>query len=310
MIDHIAPWPVDNVDRRSRIALYRNYLDWCEENGEKPLANKVAGKKFSQIGIESKQVRAGGGKREWQYILDRSKIIAKLRESGLGDIEEISDIPQDELPANEGTDIPIFNVPEAPPKTIPTTPSKEKIVPPPSKDKKASNQDDSTQALFDYVTEDTRAPVALTSGTSETSKRPEPVIDEPETCKSPKSIKSSNEVSSAILLNRAQREQRLRKWAIDHGEYPDVFMTITEKDVRLSHEYRDRMMSDADAIDFAKENGIDVNEIFYMSRRERLISEEIYLRNFENAGKPRTYVYDDEEWQKGISILQENGHLW
>jgi hypothetical protein len=47
-----------------------------------------------------------------------------------------------------------------------------------------------------------------------------------------------------------------------------------------------------------------------MSRRERLISKEIYLRNFENAGKPQTYVYDDEEWQKGISILQENGHLW
>ena len=70
------------------------------------------------------------------------------------------------------------------------------------------------------------------------------------------------------------------------------------------------MMSDADAIDFAKKDSMNVNDIFYMSRRERLISEEIYLRNFENAGKPRTYVYDDEEWQKGISILQENGHLW
>ncbi|RIB24299.1 hypothetical protein C2G38_2032006 [Gigaspora rosea] len=42
-------------------------------------------------------------------------------------------------------------------------------------------------------------------------------------------------------------------------------------------------MSDADAIEFAKENGIDVNKIFYMSKRERLISEEIYLRNFEDA---------------------------
>ncbi|GBC36241.2 hypothetical protein GLOIN_2v1814667 [Rhizophagus irregularis DAOM 181602=DAOM 197198] len=52
-------------------------------------------------------------------------------------------------------------------------------------------------------TKDTRAPVAPTSGTSETSKRPEPVIDEPETYKSPKFIKSSNEVSSAIVLNKA-----------------------------------------------------------------------------------------------------------
>ncbi len=70
------------------------------------------------------------------------------------------------------------------------------------------------------------------------------------------------------------------------------------------------MMADADAIDFAKEDDMDVNDIFYMSRRERLISEEIYLRNHEDAGNPRAYVYDDEEWQKGISILQENGYLW
>ncbi|PKK55830.1 hypothetical protein RhiirC2_801408 [Rhizophagus irregularis] len=114
------------------------------------------------------------------------------------------------------------------------------------KDKKADKQNDLTQDLFDYMSENTRAPVT----------------------------------------------------------------SISEKDIRLSHEYRDRMMSDADAVNFAKEDGIDVNDIFYMSRRERLISEEIYLCNFENAGKPQTYVYDDEEWQNGISILQENGHLW
>ncbi|GBC00355.1 hypothetical protein RclHR1_38230001 [Rhizophagus clarus] len=255
-------------------------------------------------------------------ILDCFKIVAKLRESGLDDIEEFSDTLQDDIPTNKGsqnetTDIPIFNVPETVlegptiyQNIIPFQPKKNTPPPNTSKDKKASNQDDLIQALFDYMAEDTCALVAPTSGTSETSKRPEPVIDKPETCKSPKPIKSSNEVSSAILLNRAQREQRLRKWATDYGEDPDVFVTITEKDIRLSHEYRDRMMSDADAINFAKEDGIDVNEIFYMSRRERLISEEIYLRNFENASKPRIYVYDDEEWQKGISILQKNGHLW
>ncbi len=87
-------------------------------------------------------------------------------------------------------------------------------------------------------------------------------------------------------------------------------MTITEKDVRVSHEYRDKMISDADAVDFAKEDGMDVNDIFYMSRRKRLISEEIYLCNLENAEKSQTYVYDDEEWQKSISILQGNGYLW
>src|SRR5581483_5271800 len=108
---------------------------------------------------------------------------------------------------------------------------KNKPSPNTSKDKKASNQDDSTQALFDYVTEDTRAPVVSTSGTSETSKRPEPVIDKPETIELLESNKpiskntntlpketnvkpdlskpSSNELSSAILLSRAQREERL-----------------------------------------------------------------------------------------------------
>ncbi|KAG9291289.1 hypothetical protein G9A89_021791 [Geosiphon pyriformis] len=47
-------------------------------NGEKPLTSRVAGKKFSQIGIERKQVRINAG-REWIYILDRSKIVSKLR---------------------------------------------------------------------------------------------------------------------------------------------------------------------------------------------------------------------------------------
>uniref|UniRef100_U9T235 NrS-1 polymerase-like helicase domain-containing protein n=1 Tax=Rhizophagus irregularis (strain DAOM 181602 / DAOM 197198 / MUCL 43194) TaxID=747089 RepID=U9T235_RHIID len=74
-------------------SLYQKYLEWYGENGEKLLTSKVAGKKFSEIGIKSKQVRTGGGKREWQYILNRSKIVAKLCESGLGDIEEFSDIP-------------------------------------------------------------------------------------------------------------------------------------------------------------------------------------------------------------------------
>ena len=87
-------------------------------------------------------------------------------------------------------------------------------------------------------------------------------------------------------------------------------MTITEKDVNLSREYRDRMMADAEVIEFARENKMDPNDLFYMTRRERLISEEIYLREFEDVGKPWKYIYDDKEWQKSISILQENGMLW
>src|SRR5277367_6574098 len=89
------------------------------ENGEKPYNSAILGKKFSLIGIDRTRSR-DNGVRVYQYILDRSKIVAKLRESGLGDMEEFSDIPQSDLPENETTDIPIFNVPEIiPPKIIP-----------------------------------------------------------------------------------------------------------------------------------------------------------------------------------------------
>ena len=70
------------------------------------------------------------------------------------------------------------------------------------------------------------------------------------------------------------------------------------------------MISDTDVIDFAKENQINSNDLFYMTRRERLISEEIYLQEYEDVGEPREYVYNDEKWQKNISILQKNGMLW
>src|SRR5271154_1289650 len=82
IIDYISSWSEDKVAKPSDISLYQNYLEWCGENGEKPFSNNIFGKKLSEkINIESK--RAGGGKREWQYIFDRPKIIAKLRESGL-----------------------------------------------------------------------------------------------------------------------------------------------------------------------------------------------------------------------------------
>src|SRR6266498_2083232 len=178
MIDHIFSWSEEQVAKSSCISLYQNYVEWCGGNGKKLFSNNILDKKFSRINIECK--RASGEKREWQYILDRFKIIAKLREFGLSDIEEFSDTPQPNLPENETADIPIFNVPEIiPPKIILTLP--EKNTPPPntSKDKKADKKSDVTQDLFDYVTEQTEAPVTstdperTTSGTSETSKTPE-----------------------------------------------------------------------------------------------------------------------------------------
>ncbi|GES94710.1 highly derived D5-like helicase-primase [Rhizophagus clarus] len=179
IIDHIASWAESSGIRTSSKAfLYQKYLEWCGDNGEKALPNNIFGKKLSEKNItEYKQVRVKGGKREWQYILDRSKIIIKLREHGLGDIEEFSDISQADLPTNEATDIPIFNMPEIIPPKI--------ILPQP--DKKA------------------KSPIASTSGTSESSKTsesPEPLIDKPE---------PSNKKASSTFPARQQREERLRK---------------------------------------------------------------------------------------------------
>ena len=229
------------------VQIYQEYIAWCENNGEKTFASAILGKKFSQIGIDRTRLQ-NNGKREYHYILNCSKIVAKFHESGLGDMEEFSDTSQADMFHNETADIPIFNVPEIISQKIILT-LLEKNIPPPntSKDKKADKQGGGIQDLFDYVTEDTRAPVASSSKTAEISKvieLPEPIIDNPRTNKLPDS-KPINEVSSAILPIRAQREERLRKWAIDYGEDLDVFVTITEKDVRVFHEYRDRMMSDA-----------------------------------------------------------------
>ena len=44
------------------------------------------------------------------------------------------------------------------------------------------------------------------------------------------------------------------------------------------------MMADAEVIEFARENKMDLNDLFYMTKRERLISEEIYLQEFEDVG--------------------------
>ncbi|GBB89847.1 hypothetical protein RclHR1_16690001 [Rhizophagus clarus] len=87
------------------------------------------------------------------------------------------------------------------------------------------------------MAEDIRAPVASTSSTSETSKTPEPIIN-----KIFEYIKPNNKKVFSIFPIRQQREKRPRKWAIDHSEDPDVFITITEKDINLSQKYQDRII--------------------------------------------------------------------
>ena len=111
IINYVFSWTVERIDKPNCKELYQEYLEWCGGNGEKPFSSAILGKKFSQIGIDRTRLQ-NNGKREYHYILDHSKIVARLRELGLGDMEEFSDISQDDLPENEITDIPIFNVPE------------------------------------------------------------------------------------------------------------------------------------------------------------------------------------------------------
>ncbi|PKC57842.1 hypothetical protein RhiirA1_471874 [Rhizophagus irregularis] len=327
---------VNKIAKLSSTSLYQHYLEWCGENGEKPLTNNILGQKFAQISIDKVRSR-DNGVRVNQYILGRSKIVAKLHKSGLGDMEEFSDISQDDLPENETADIPIFNVPEIiPPKIILTHP--EKNTPPlnTSKDKKADKKSDVTQDLFDYVTEQTEAPFAstdlegTTSGTSETSKTPESPINKPKVGKPPESNESSNEVvnlssketnvkhdspkpnevSSAILLARQQREERLRKKAVELGENPDAFVTITEKDRFDSITFRDRMVTDSRMCAWAIELDDNSKEHMDMTIRERLIGEEIICCSLKEDEIISSWLDTDKKWKKTVSILQENGMLW
>nr|CAG8541226.1 12376_t:CDS:2 [Entrophospora candida] len=62
-------------------------------------------------------------------------------------------------------------------------------------------------------------------------------------------------------------------------------------------------------IQFAKDNDDDPNSLMDMTRRERLISEEIMIQLHEDKGNPQPRSYNDDEWIEKISILQENEYL-
>ena len=70
------PYGENRIDSLNSANLYQKYSAWCKANSKIPCSNTVLGKKFSQIGI--RRQRVGGGKREWQYILDGSKIMNKI----------------------------------------------------------------------------------------------------------------------------------------------------------------------------------------------------------------------------------------
>ena len=153
IINYISSWCEDKVAKPSCTSLYQKYLEWCGENGEKPFNSTILGKKFLLIGINQTHSR-DNGVRVYQYILDCSKIIAKLHESGLDDIKEFFDTPQPNLSKNEIADISIFNVSEIiSPKIILTLSEKNMSPSNISKDKKVNKKSDLIQDFFNYMTE-------------------------------------------------------------------------------------------------------------------------------------------------------------
>ncbi|PKY61834.1 hypothetical protein RhiirA4_487363 [Rhizophagus irregularis] len=278
IIDHISPLAKESIERPSCNDLYQNYSEWCGGNGEKPFTSNILGKKLFQIGIKHKQIRS--------------------------DIEEFSDAPQPDLPENEAAEIPVFNIPE--------------------------NRDPS---MVNSISAQAKIPIASTSGTSAADKPPkiiESAVARPESehvvspNPNPEPERTSGkgkEVERAppqqdspptmfhVNPARAQREERLRKKAIELGEDPIKFVTITDEDRRDSLIYRDSMKSDARMCEWAKENEEDPHEFMEMTVRERLIGEEIIRRKFEDEGETSSWL-DTEEWKKVINALQEYGVLW
>ena len=70
------------------------------------------------------------------------------------------------------------------------------------------------------------------------------------------------------------------------------------------------METDSRICGWAIETEEDLKEYMDMKVRERLIGEEIICRSLEDEGVASSWLDTDEEWQKNISILQENGMLW
>ncbi len=77
--------------------------------------------------------------------------------------------------------------------------------------------------------------------------------------------KPINEVSFAILLSRAQREERLRKKAVELEENPDVFVTITEKDRLDFIAFCNRMKTNSRMCGYIKEIEEDPKEHMNMT---------------------------------------------
>ena len=115
-------------------------------------------------------------------------------------------------------------------------------------------------------------------------------------------------------LNIKYMDYLIAKTSLSHGYLKNIQVTGAE----IEYEVRDllrnllprRFHVTHGYIVSAKNTDDEPNTLMDMSRRERLISEEIMLRLYEDDGNSRARSYDDEEWIEKITILQENVYLW
>ena len=292
IIDYITPWTENRIEKPSKATLFQTYSEWCFSNNEKnQLSNNIFGRKLSQIGILNK--REGSGKREWLYILDRTKITTKLHEMGVN-INDFSDsVENNGSETSDQTEIPVFNVSEKEEKDTENS-MKTSFIPRPSTDV--------IQEIFH--TENTKSPTnLLTKSSTETIKssdinqdkdnsKPEPQpateivetpkIIEPEPEHIHNQMDSNEKPLPAIYPFRAEREAKLKEWAINNGENPNKFTKIRDEDKLKSKGFRDSMETYARMCIYAKEAEEDPKD--YVStkvgdRRDRLIGEEIIRRD-------------------------------
>ncbi|GBC07841.1 hypothetical protein RclHR1_07720005 [Rhizophagus clarus] len=248
IINHITSWAKNKVERPTCSELYQNYMEWC----------------------------GGSGKREWYYVLDRAKIVSKLHEL-VGDIEEFTSsafdgVPQDELLIHKDVEIPIFKVPEITSSDI----GNKNTFPSVS----ASNS-----VVDNMHTAEHEFPVATTSSSAVAKSETKVEVKPSQTVKFAnfEAVSAVTKPEPVVKPNpqpspkKSQREERLRRKAIELGEDPDKFVTITEKDKLDSISFRDRMKADARMCEYVKEGEEEPHEyIMEMTVRERLIRENDY----------------------------------
>ncbi|CAB4406107.1 unnamed protein product [Rhizophagus irregularis] len=107
---------------------------------------------------------------------------------------------------------------------------------------KKNDQDNSTQALFDYVSEQAEVLIAFTLGTFETtkgSKTSEPVIDEPETSKLSESIESISKVVDMLpkeISDKMKTDLQMYAWTIKLEDDPKEHMDMTIRERLIGEE--------------------------------------------------------------------------